>query len=326
MAMNIFVAGGTGVLGRASIRALIVAGHRVRATARGEQKAELVRSLGAAPVAVDLYDEKGLRNAIAGSDAVLRLTTKIGPMSKLRDPRTWEETMRLRTEGARMLVDAAIAAGAGVYMHESVTFVYADGGASWLTEDSPTDDGGTAILRATLAGEREAERFTQHGGRGIVLRFGGFYSADAASTLETAALVRKRMMPQIGAAANYFSSIHVPDAGNAVAAALAAPAGIYNVVDDTPIPFAAYLETVARAVGARRPFHLPGFVGKWMFGDVWKFFSRSQRVSNARLKYVSGWRPEARSVAEGWRMIVPELNVSNTKLQPVSPARSTRAA
>ena len=227
-----------------------------------------------------------------------------------------------RNTALSFFLAAAIAVGASVYMHESVTFVYADGGASWLTEDDRTDDGGTAILLATLEGEREAERFTQHGGRGIVLRFGGFYAPDALSTLETIALVRKRMMPQIGTAANYFSSIYVPDAGSAVAAALSAPAGIYNVVDDTPIPFAAYLQTVARAVGARRPFHLPGFVGKWMFGDVWRFFSRSQRVSNARLKYVSGWQPEARSVGEGWRIITAELDARNTKQQPVSQARA----
>src|SRR5207244_11677471 len=93
-------------------------------------------------------------------------------MAKLRDPRTWTETMRLRTTGAHLLVDAAIAEGVPVYMHESVCFVYADGGESWLSEDARTDDGGTALLRATLEGEQEVDRFTKQGRRGIVLRFG----------------------------------------------------------------------------------------------------------------------------------------------------------
>jgi nucleoside-diphosphate-sugar epimerase len=196
--MRVFVAGGTGVLGRASIRALVEAGQHVRSSARGREKFDLVRKLGAEPIDLDLFDSEAVRRAIAGSDAVLRLTTKFGPMTKLRDPRTWTETMRLRTAGARILVDAAIAEGVGVYIHESVSFVYADGGSSWPSDTSPTDDAGVAILRATIEGEREASRFTQAGGRGIVLRFGGFYGADAPSTHKIITLARRRMLPQIG--------------------------------------------------------------------------------------------------------------------------------
>ena len=113
---------------------------------------------------------------------LIRLTTKIGPMAKIRDSKMWEETNRLRTEGARVLVDAAMQEGVPAYIHESVTFVYADGGSRWLTEDSRTDAGGGSILHATLEGEGEAERMTKEGGKGIVLRFGGFYGGGAPST------------------------------------------------------------------------------------------------------------------------------------------------
>ena len=307
MRMKVFVAGGTGVLGRASLRALIEAGHHVRATARGAEKLDLVRNLGAEPVQVDLFDEKAVRAAISGSDAVLRLTTKFGPMIKLRNPRAWAETMRLRTIGAQSLVNAAIAESVPVYMHESVSFVYADGGESWLSENAQTDDGWIALLRATLEGEREADRFTKQGGRGVVLRFGGFYGVDAPSTIETVDLMRKRMLPQIGSGSNYFSSIYTADAGRAVAAALDAPAGIYNVVDDEPVRFSEYLSAAARATGLPAPFRLPGFLGKVMFGDPWKYLSRSLRVSNARLKDSCNWKPTARTVAEGWALIAAEL-------------------
>jgi uncharacterized protein YbjT (DUF2867 family) len=42
--MRVFVAGATGVLGQPSVKGLIAAGHEVRATARGEEKAALLRS------------------------------------------------------------------------------------------------------------------------------------------------------------------------------------------------------------------------------------------------------------------------------------------
>jgi nucleoside-diphosphate-sugar epimerase len=308
--MKVFVAGGTGVLGRPAVRALREAGHQVRATARGEEKARLVRSLGAEPVDVDLYDPAAVCRAIAGSDAVLRLTTKIASMMKMGKRGAWTETGRLRTVGARILADAAIKERVAIYGHESVVFVYADGGAAWLDEGARTDDGGTAILRATLEGEREAIRFTQAGGRGLVLRFGGFYGPDAPSTLETAQLARRRMLPQIGAGANYMSSINIPDAGRAVAAALNVPAGIYNVCDDTPVPFAEYLGAMGQALGVPPPRRLPAVLGRLLFGEVGRFFFRSLRVSNRRFKEAAGWAPEVKSVSEGWPRIAAEWRVS----------------
>jgi hypothetical protein len=79
---------------------------------------------------------------------MIRLTTKIGSLTEIRTARAWEETNRLRTAGARTLVNAAIAEGVKVFIQESVAFVYRDGGTDWVTEDSPTDDGATPILAA----------------------------------------------------------------------------------------------------------------------------------------------------------------------------------
>ncbi len=256
--MKAFVAGGTGVVGRATVRALVEAGHRVIATTRGTGKVDLVRSLGAEPVEVDLYDGDAIRRALAGSDVLIRLTTKIPQrMIGMRSPAAWTETNRLRTIGAHLLVGAAIAEHVSTYLHESVTFAYADGGDRWLREDAPTDDGGTEIMRAALAGEREAARFSEAGGRGIVLRFGAFYGLDAPSTIETVTMARRRMLPQIGPGTNYISSVYVPDAARAVVAALGAPAGIYNVCDDEPVTFAQYLRILSGAVGAPWPRRLP---------------------------------------------------------------------
>jgi nucleoside-diphosphate-sugar epimerase len=312
MGLKVFVAGGTGVLGKASLPALLAAGHRVRSTARGNAKTELVRRLGAEAVDCDLYDFDSLRKAVSGCDVVVRLTTKIGSMTSIRDPKAWAETNRLRTEGAHTLVDAAIAEGVSVYIHESITFVYAEGGTRWLNEDSRIDDGGSDILRAALAGEREEARFSAAGGRGIVLRFGGFYGADAPSTGEMVAMARRHMLFQIGAGTNYFSSIHVPDAGRAVAAAITAPAGTYNVCDDQPVLFAENLQALAAAIGAKKPLRMPGFVGRLMFGQVWSYFSRSQKVSNARLKKLAGWQPAVKSVLEGWPLVAAELSAVGT--------------
>ncbi len=305
--MKIFVAGGTGVLGRASVKSLVEAGHQVRATARTEKKADLVRSLGAEPVQVDLYDPKEVRQAIAGSEALLRLTTKIPPIAKMRSRGAWAETNLLRTEGARILVDAALEEGIKVYAHESVTFVYADGGSQWIAEDAPTDDGESEILRSALDGEKEAARFSESGGRGIVLRFGGFYGAESNLTSDMISMMRRRLLVQPGPGAHFVSSIYIPDAGSAVLASLNVPAGTYNVVDENPVSFKDYLQTLANAVHVPKPFRFPGTLGKATFGGVWSYLSRSQRVSNARFKQASGWKPSVASVAEGWPLVAAAL-------------------
>ena len=304
--MKVFVAGGTGVLGRASLSALVESGHRVISTARGEERAKLVAGLGAKAVDVDLYDIEAVRQAIAGSEAVLRLTTKIPSLMKMRDRKAWDQTIRLRTEGARILVDAAIAERVPVYIHESVTFVYRDGADRWLDEGAPTD-GNSAILRGALEGEREALRFSEAGGRGVVLRFGGFYGPDAPSTQDQIRMARVRRLPQFGSGLNFFSSIYTADAGRAVAASLRIPAGIYNVADDEPIRFHEYIEALAKAARAQELLHLPGFIGRWALGEVWNYFSRSLRVSNAKLKQASGWKPSVASAIMGWNLIGCQL-------------------
>jgi nucleoside-diphosphate-sugar epimerase len=102
--------------------------------------------------------------------------------------------------------------------------------------------------------------------------------------------------------------VYVPDAGRAVAAALDVPAGIYNVVDDEPVRFVEYVQALVRAAGAPKPIHLPGFVGRLSFGEVWNYFTRSQRVSNAKLKRSSTWKPAVPNARDGWVVVVSELD------------------
>ena len=103
--MRIFVAGATGVLGQPTVKLLVDAGHQVRGTARGEEKSQLLRSLGAEPVAVDLYDAAAVKEAVAGSEAVIHIATKIPPIMKMRSRGNWTENDRLRREATKNLVD-----------------------------------------------------------------------------------------------------------------------------------------------------------------------------------------------------------------------------
>ena len=125
-------------------------------------------------------------------------------------------------------------------------------------------------------------------------------------------------LPQTGSGDNLFSSIYTADAGRAVVAALKVPAGIYNVADDHPIRFAEFIQALVRAAGARKPFHLPCFLGRVMFGETWRYFSRSLRVSNAKLKQAARWKPSVASAIVGWNLIGSDLRLHRERTYAIA--------
>ena len=299
--MRVFVAGATGTLGRPTVAALIAAGHAVRGVARTPEKAEVLRRLGAEPVAVDLFDAGQVRPALAGSEAVLHLATHIPPLTRMRRRGAWRDNDRLRNQGASVLVNAALAVGAELYLQESITFLYADRGEEWLYETAPLD--APWPLASARDAEAETGRFGTRGGRGVVLRFATFYAPYAPSTLDTVRLARWRLVPVFGAGAHYMSAIHVDDAAAAVVAALAAPAGIYNVGDDEPLRMRDHMEAMARAFGFARPPRLPLGMARLLLGPSATVMTRSQRVANTMFKAVAKWTPRYPSAREGWPAI-----------------------
>jgi nucleoside-diphosphate-sugar epimerase len=311
--MRVFVAGATGVLGRVGVRELIAAGHEVRGASRSEANTELLRSLGATPVTVDLFDAASVSEAVAGSEAVCHLATRIPPLMKMRRARAWDENNRLRREATKRLVDGALTGGAQVFVQESISFIYGDHGDDWITEDAPLAPAWPAALDSTVDMEREAGRFTSDGRRVVILRFGLFYGPDAPSTLDSARLARRRMLPVIGGGRNFFSSIHTDDAGRAVVAALGAPAGVYNVCEDEPSRQADYAAAFTQAIGAPRPLRVPRWLGRLFLGGPARYILQSQRVSNKKFKEATGWAPRYPSVREGFAQVAAEMQKGAAK-------------
>lgn len=295
--MKVFLAGGTGVVGRRALPALVAAGHEVTAMARGAEKAALVAQLGGAPVTVDLFDPDAVAAAVVGHEVVVNLATAIPPLSKASWPKAWATNDRIRTEGSANLVGAALAAGASRYVQESICFPYLDGGAGWIDESSPVDHE-SPIFRAPGAAEAATARFADAGGAGVVLRFAQFYASEAGHTVAMNRLARWRISPFIGEATAAMSSIHADDAGSAVAAALDAPSGTYNVADDEPVTRAEADRIVAERLGVKPLRRMPKLVLR--LNPSTKAVARSQRISHDRLTAATGWTPTHPSIRTSW--------------------------
>ena len=290
--MRVFVAGATGVLGRRAVTALVAAGHDVTAVVRSPAKADLARSLGATPVEVSLFDPDGLRAAVAGHDAVCNLATHIPTAVRAADPRAWQENNRIRSEGSRNLVDAALAAGATCFVQESIAFLYGDHGDAWIdaTKAQIVDSRFSDTVKVA---ESEVARFAVSGGRGIALRFGEFVAPDSDHTLTVLRAARRGLGLEPGRADAYFPSITADDAAAAVVAALAAPSGPYDVVDE-PETRGESRSALATAVGRRR-LHLMSSA-KRVVGPL----ADSQRVSSQRFRDATGWKPRSPRAPYRW--------------------------
>ncbi len=134
MGQRVFVTGATGVLGRRVVPLLVDAGHRVTAVVRSPAKASFVRAAGASPIEVDLFDRDRLRETVDGHDSIVQLATHIpsGPAAAQRS--AWETNDRLRGVAAPTIAAAAVDAGVGRFIQESITFPYSDGGDEWIDE------------------------------------------------------------------------------------------------------------------------------------------------------------------------------------------------
>lgn len=308
--MKVFVTGATGVLGWRAAKQLVAAGHAVTGVARGPEKAARVEALGATPIVVDLFDRAALTEVVRGHEVVCNLATRIPPASRALLPGAWSDNDRIRSEASRNLVDAALATDVQRYVQESIAFMYPDRGDAWILESTPLDV--VSYSRTLVDAEAQAQRFTDAGRTGVALRFGMFYGPDSTHTIDFVRMARRRIAMAVAPPDAYTSSITTHDAGRAVAAALRAPTGVYNVVEDEPLRCREYFDALADALGVARPRWSTAALAK-LGGSKAAALRRSERVSNRRFKDATGWTPDYPSAREGWPAVIEDMRAQEAE-------------
>jgi 2-alkyl-3-oxoalkanoate reductase len=312
--MMVFVAGATGVLGRALVPQLVARGHEVVGMTRSTSKQDLLRSLGAQPVVTDALDPDAVAEAVASAEPeviVHELTALSGPMSvrEMRNPErssAAKMTNRLRTEATDHLLAAGRSVGARRFVAQSFGALrFARTGGPVQTEADPTDpDNRQAGLEALLYLEQAVT--TIEWGEGLALRYGGFYGPGTGISLAPDAVmagpVRKRRFPIVGEGGGVWSLIHIEDAAAATAIAVErGRPGIYNVVDDEPAPVREWLPALASALGAEPPRRIPRWLGRLLAGEMATLMMTEARgASNEKAKRELGWMPRYASWRQGF--------------------------
>ena len=300
--MRVFVAGATGLIGARLVRLLIDRDHDVSAIARTDEKAEPLRELGASAAVADVYDAELLRAAMAlgEPEVVIHMLTVLPDRLRSRDAaEQFTDNDRMRIDGTRALAEAAAAVGAGRLIAQSIAFAYEPVG-DWVKDesaplvlDAPTPWGSSVGAVADL----ERQVLEAQGMDGVVLRYGTLYGPGTwydpgGGTIAEAA--RRGSMPLIGDGAAMHSFTHVDDAAAAALAALEAPPGTYNVVDDDPARARDWLPLFARSLGGPEPPRLSEEEGLERSGWTAVHRMTEQRgASNTRARErLASWQPE----------------------------------
>lgn len=217
--MRIFLAGATGAIGRRLALLLRDAKHDIRGTTRDPAKAARLQAIGVTPVVLNVFDA----DAVARSIASVRPDVVIHQLTDLPNaPGTpgyaagQEANRRLRIEGTRNLVRAAMMAGVGRLIAQSIAFAYAPG-EGVRDESDPLDTEAEPPRQFTVQGivALEREVLQTAGIAGVVLRYGYLY----------------------GAGTWYDSppkppSVHVDAAAHAALLAVDKGSGVYNIAED----------------------------------------------------------------------------------------------
>ena len=194
--MRIFVAGASGLIGVRLVPLLVAAGHEVAGMTRSPEKANALKGLGAEPVVCDVFDAEALAEAVAAyePDTVFHQMTDL-PDNVTEMASFGARNDRIRSEGTRNLLAAAVEAGAEQLIAQSI---------AW----DQSDDARRAVTAAHEKTVLEAG--------GVVIRYGQLWGPG--TYYETSPPARPR--------------IHLDDAARLTVLALEVPPGVTMTIDD----------------------------------------------------------------------------------------------
>jgi nucleoside-diphosphate-sugar epimerase len=298
--MKIFVAGGTGAIGRPLIAELLAKGHAVVALTRSQEKAQALAKQGVEPAIADVFDTGAVKAVVsrAQPEVVIEQLTAL-PRTYTRESMKAAAALnnRIRLEGGANVLAAAQAAGVRRYLRQSVAF-YAIPGPGLADEDTALAlDASFAVAEgAREITELEHRLLENHKIEGIVLRYGFFYGPGTWFNPDgdVAQQVRQQQFPVIGNGEGVWSWLHIADAAIAtIAAAERGNPGIYVIADDKPLALREWLPAFARWLNAPPLPHvsvddaLKGDGG----ADAVYYGTQMRGVSNAKAKRDLNFQP-----------------------------------
>jgi nucleoside-diphosphate-sugar epimerase len=277
--MKVFITGGSGYIGLATIAALRRDGHEVDALSRSQASDGRLRAAGATPVRGALTDLDVLRAAAARADGVIHLGADYSG------------------DGAAVDHDAAAAmlqgVGAGPFVHTGGVWVY--GNTDGVVDETAALDP-PAIVAWREDNEVAVLSATESGGHPVLVMPGLVYG-DRLGLIDTffdaPARDGDKPFSYIDAGGNHCALVHRADIADLYVLALAAPAGSTYIAVGPGSPTARQVaEALATSAGC--PGHIASITleeAREAMGPIADAFALDQQLTSAKAHTELGWTP-----------------------------------
>jgi nucleoside-diphosphate-sugar epimerase len=178
MTKRVFLAGASGAIGRRLAPLLVANGWQVVGSTRSQSKVPQLQEMGVEPVVVDVFDAAALQHLLAEirpEVVIHQLTDLPYALEASQMTEALARNARLRDEGTRNLVGAAVKTGAKRLIAQSISFIYAESSKPHQETD-PLLPVTHPVYGETVLGVMSLERQVLDAPlEGIVLRYGLLY-------------------------------------------------------------------------------------------------------------------------------------------------------
>ncbi|MCD8837471.1 NAD(P)-dependent oxidoreductase [Mammaliicoccus sciuri] len=225
---KIFVTGATGLIGTKLTKRLIEEGYEVAGLTTSEKGKEKLDNAGVKAYIGNILEYDTIEKSIGDfkPDIIMNEITDLKQVDM-------SANTKVRIEGTKNLVEAAIKHDVPHIQSQSIAFVY-EAGDTLATEETSLDYDASGDRKITVDGveglEKESARLNKH----VILRYGLLYGPGTWYGKD-GMIYNQFINGEVTMTDGVQSFIHIDDAVETAIQALNFESGIYNVADDEPV-------------------------------------------------------------------------------------------
>ncbi|MCJ1783933.1 NAD-dependent epimerase/dehydratase family protein [Mammaliicoccus sciuri] len=225
---KIFVTGATGLIGTKLTKRLIEEGYEVAGLTTSEKGKEKLDNAGVKAYIGNILEYDTIEKSIGDfkPDIIMNEITDLKQVDM-------SANTKVRIEGTKNLVEAAIKHDVPHIQSQSIAFVY-EAGDTLATEETSLDYDASGDRKITVDGveglEKESARLNKH----VILRYGLLYGPGTWYGKD-GMIYNQFINGEVTMTDGVQSFIHIDDAVETAIQALNFESGIYNVADDDPV-------------------------------------------------------------------------------------------
>jgi uncharacterized protein (TIGR01777 family) len=306
--MNVMIAGGSGLIGRALTKELLEHGHQVWILSR---KPDLVNGLqdSVKVIGWDGKTTQGWGQVVNKVDVIVNLAGSPlngnGPLDIWLTKKRRELLLKSRLDSTRALLNGVREASEkpSKFIQASAVGIYGPRGDELIDESN--QPGTDFLADVQVQSERASEEASKLGMRRIVIRTGLVLDKDEGAfqyfKLQFSLFAGGRM----GSGEQYYSWIHIQDEAAAIRFLLENENAedVYNLTAPNPVRNYEFSKTLGDVMGRPSLFIIPGFLLRLVLGEISAVVLDGQRVLPKRLEEL-GYKFQYESIRDALADVV----------------------